>query len=161
MAHNFPYLRDKDFLKQVDLMKVKEQYVKITVLDFYEKPIKEIQGKVTSGNLNIDGSSSMRRTCNLNMFADEETAANINAPNNLLSLNKKVEVMIGFTNTIKGFPKYEEFNIIWFPLGIFVIVGCSINHAIDGVNLSFQLNEHHPVLKINELNYKCHFQTNR
>ena len=141
MAHNFPYLRDKDFLKQVDLMKVKEQYVKITVLDFYEKPIKEIQGKVTSGNLNIDGSSSMRRTCNLNMFADEETAANINAPNNLLSLNKKVEVMIGFTNTIKGFPKYEEFNIIWFPLGIFVIVGCSINHAIDGVNLSFQLKD--------------------
>lgn len=141
MKNNFPYLRDKGFLKEVDNMKVKEQFVKITVLDFLEKPIQDIQGKVLSGNINIDGSSSVRRTCNLGMIPDDESSEKINAPSNLISLNKKVEVFIGFTNTIKNYPQYQQYDIVWFPLGIYVIVGCSITHGTTGVNLSLQLKD--------------------
>ena len=90
MKNNFPYLKDKDFLKEIDNMKVKEQFVKITILDFQERPIQDIQGKVISGNVNIDGKSSVRRTCNLNLVADDESAEKINTPSNLISLNKKV-----------------------------------------------------------------------
>ena len=138
MKNNFPYLKDKDFLKEIDNMKIKEQFVKITILDFQERPIQDIQGKVISGNINIDGKSSVRRTCNLNLIADDESAEKINAPSNLISLNKKVEVKIGFKNTLM---KYKDYDIIWFPLGIYVIVGCSITHNTNGVNLNLQLKD--------------------
>lgn len=62
----YPYLQNEQFLKEIDNMKVREQYVKITVLEFFtENPIQEIQGKVNAGNLTIDGKSSVRRTCTL------------------------------------------------------------------------------------------------
>ena len=138
MKNNFPYLKDKDFLKEVDNMKVKEQFVKITVLDFQERPIQDIQGKTISGNINIDGHSSVRRTCNIGLIADDESAEKLNAPSNLISLNKKVEISIGFKNTLT---KYKEYDIIWFPLGMYVIVGCSITHNTSGVNLSLQLKD--------------------
>jgi len=42
MTYNFPYLKDSVFLKKFDEIKLKEQYVKIIVLTFDEKPIQEI-----------------------------------------------------------------------------------------------------------------------
>ena len=37
--YNFPYLEDAAFLKQFDNLKLKEQFAKIVVLNFEEKPI--------------------------------------------------------------------------------------------------------------------------
>ena len=87
MRKHFPYLKDSSFLQIIDRMKVKEQYVKITVLDFQENPIREIQGKVVSGSVNLDGKSSVRRTCNLTMVADEYTNDLTNV-DSLISMNK-------------------------------------------------------------------------
>jgi hypothetical protein len=42
MAYNFPYLKDPSFLKEIDEKKLKEQYVKLVVLTFDEKPVQEI-----------------------------------------------------------------------------------------------------------------------
>ena len=53
LTHN-PLL-DKDFLKSLDLEKNKEIYAKIISLDFYENPIESIEGKVTGGNINMNG----------------------------------------------------------------------------------------------------------
>jgi len=39
MSHNFPYLNDSSFLKKFDKIKLKEQFVKLIVLTFDEKPI--------------------------------------------------------------------------------------------------------------------------
>lgn len=134
---NYPYLKDSTFLKNFDAIKNKEQYVKITVLDFYEKPIQSIEGKVTGGNLNLDGQSSVRRTCNLNMVAldYENDLTNIN---NLLSINKKIDLEIGLLNKTEY---YTEFPILWFPVGIYVIINPSLSHALDGVNISLQLRD--------------------
>ena len=134
MRFNYPYLNDYVFLKEFDNHNHKTQKVKITILDFKENPIKEIQGRVTSGSINIDGSSAIRRTCNLSLIADdyEEKLVNIN---NLLSINKKVSIEIGFKNT---FLKYEEYDYLWFPLGIFVIFNPTCTHSKDGLNISFQ-----------------------
>lgn len=134
---NYKYLNDYNFLKEVDAMKNKEQYVKITVLDFQEKPIKEIQGRVTGGSGNVDGSSSLRRSCNLSMVADEFGQAALNI-DGLLSMNKKISVEIGFLNTLN---KYKEYDIIWFPLGIFVIINSNCSHSKDGLNISLQLKD--------------------
>jgi hypothetical protein len=42
MKKFYSYLQDKDFLRSVDLSPLKTQYVKITVLDRKENPIREI-----------------------------------------------------------------------------------------------------------------------
>ena len=62
------YLNDSDFLQEIDELPIKEQFVKITILDWNENPIQDIQGKVISGNININGNSTIRRTCNLSML---------------------------------------------------------------------------------------------
>ena len=60
MRHNYPYLTDFNFLKSVDEMHIKEQYAKITILNWNESPIQEIQGIVTGGNINLDGKSKIK-----------------------------------------------------------------------------------------------------
>ena len=60
------YLYDTAFLKELDKNRNKFLYVKIIVLDMQERPISSIEGRVQQGaSINIDGTSSMRRTCNL------------------------------------------------------------------------------------------------
>ena len=54
IQHNLPYLQDSEFLKEMDLQNLTEQYAKITILSWDEKPIQDIQGIVTGGNINID-----------------------------------------------------------------------------------------------------------
>ena len=45
MRTQYPYLTDSNFLNIVDKLKVKQHYVKITILDWNENPIQDIQGK--------------------------------------------------------------------------------------------------------------------
>lgn len=146
MTHDFPYLKDSVFLKKFDELKLKEQYVKLIVLTFDEMPIQEIQGKITGGNLTSDGSSGMRRTSNLSMVADEYEN-DLTDTKHLLSINKKVEVLIGFVNTTD---EYTEYNMLWFPQGIYVIISPNISHNSDGVNISLTLHD-----KMALLNGEC------
>ena len=134
----YKYLKDKPFLNEIDNMKTREQYVKITVLDFFqERPIREIQGRATGGNINIDGHSAIRRTCNLTVQAEEQEN-DLTDIDNLFSLNKKVKIEIGFKNFTKY---YQEYDIIWFPLGVYVIINPSISHSSSGANISLQLKD--------------------
>lgn len=135
MVYN--YLKNSTFLKEIDEMPIKEQFVKITVLDFLENPIQEIQGKITSGSISLNGSSSVRRTANLSMIADDANN-DIRSVNNLLSISKKIKLEIGFTNYTQS---YLEHDIIWFPLGVFVIITPSVVHNSTGINISLQLKD--------------------
>lgn len=146
MTHDFPYLKDSAFLKKFDELKLKEQYVKLIVLTFDEMPIQEIQGKITGGNLTSDGSSGMRRTSNLSMVADEYEN-DLTDTKHLLSINKKVEVLIGFVNTTD---EYTEYNMLWFPQGTYVIISPNISHNSDGINISLTLHD-----KMALLNGEC------
>lgn len=137
MRKNYPYLKDSSFLQTIDKLQNKEQYVRITLLDFVEKPIRTIQGQVISGNINLDGTSSIRRTCNLTMVA-QEYENDLTNVNNLISINKKVDLEIGILNTTEY---YSQFPIIWFPLGIYVIINPSISSGTSGVTISLQLKD--------------------
>lgn len=137
MNTKYPYLQDIDFLREFDELQLKEQYVKITVLDFLEKPIQDIQGQVISGSLNIDGQSTVRRTCNITFIAQPEQAQ-ISNVNNLLSINKKVKLEMGFTNTTSH---YIEEDKIWFPLGTYLIINPSISNSNGGIQISLQLKD--------------------
>ena len=107
------YLLDKDFLRQLDEYPHKEKYAKLVSLDYNENQLEEIQGKITSGSINVDGTSAVRRTCNLSLVTQE-----VNINNFYWNLNTKFKLYIGLKNDIN--PIYPE--IVWFPMGIYLIV---------------------------------------
>jgi len=89
----------------------------------------------------------MRRTGNINLIADENENS-LTDTRRLLSINKKVEVFIGFTNTTD---KYKDFSILWFPLGVYVIMAANINHSLTGsTTISLTLHD-----KMALLNGEC------
>ena len=138
MKINYKYLQDSAFLSMVDTLQIKEQYVKITILDWLENPIQEVQGLVTGGNGNLDGNSAMRRSCNLQVYIPNEELSNITNVNNLFSINKKIYLEIGFKNTTNY---YKEYPILWYPQGLYVIINPSLSHSSSGVTLSLQLKD--------------------
>ena len=146
MKHDFPYLRDTAFLKEFDKIKLKQQFVKLIVLTFDQKPIQQIQGKATGGSLSLDGSSSMRRTGNISLVADPYQS-DLTDTKHLLSINKKIDLLVGFTNTTD---EYQEFPILWFPQGIYVIVAPNITYNSSGINISLTLHD-----KMALLNGQC------
>lgn len=130
------YLKDYSFLKALNNEKVKTFYVKVIVLNKEELPIRVIEGQVTGGSINIDGGSSLRRTCNLTFLAKEKNN-DLEDIDNLLSINKKIQVLIGFKNTFNL--KYDE--IIWLPQGIFVICQPNISHSLSDITISLSCKD--------------------
>lgn len=115
----------RDFYDQLLLNKTREFHSKIELLDWQERVIGEIQGKVKEGSLNVDGSSAVRRVCTLNMHVDN-TNYNLTSLANEVSLNKKIKIFVGLTNMTKD---YQDFgSVIWFPLGVYVLTEGSITH---------------------------------
>lgn len=125
---------DPLFLKALDGIKVKKSWIRMTLLDFQENPIREIQGVAQSGSVNVSGSSAVRRTINLTLFADESTN-NLENLDNLISINKKIKIEVGIYNPlIKYKEQYGE--VIWFPQGIYVIASASLSRSTSGMTIS-------------------------
>ena len=100
----------------------------------------------------------MRRTATLSIFAEEKenNLANID---HLFSVNKKCVLEIGIVNTVPEYVyqtadeenknitfhtiNYQNLygNIVWFPMGVYVMFNPSIAHGMDGVNISMQLKD--------------------
>ena len=120
---------DKNFLLQLDRLKNKEIYARITSLTFDELPVEQIEGKITSGSINIDGTSAVRRTCSVNMVS-----TNLNYHDNYWTFKTKFKLEIGIKNTIN--PKYPD--IIWFSQGIYLITSFNGSHTVDNISLSIQ-----------------------
>lgn len=137
MKIKYPYLSDNEFLSIVDQMNIREQVVKLTLLNWDEEPIRDIQGLVTGGSLNIDGSSSMRRTANISLVVADNTAA-YDDLDNLFSINKKIYLEIGLFNTTEY---YNDYPIIWFPQGLFIIDSMSLSHDVNSSSISLSLKD--------------------
>ena len=138
MKKIYEYSNDIKFLNVIDNEHLKEQFVKITILDWLERPIQEVQGIVTGGNLNLDGNSNVRRTVNLSCYIDKEENANITNLDNLFAINKKMFLEIGYVNTTN---KYTNHDMIWFPQGTFVMIAPSLSHSTGGASLQVSLRD--------------------
>lgn len=119
-------LFDKEFLKKLDSYPDREVYAKLTSLTFDERPIVEISGRVTAGSISVDGSSAVRRTCNITMVTD---AINVNDLD--WALKTKFSVSLGLKNFVD--PSRPE--IIWFKQGIFVISSFSSSLNLSGFQI--------------------------
>jgi hypothetical protein len=66
MLYNDAY---RQFLNELDMQTNKEIYARVTALTFDELPLETIEGRITGGSINIDGTSALRRTCSLTIVA--------------------------------------------------------------------------------------------
>lgn len=117
---------DKDFLAQLDRQSNKTIYVRLISLNLDETPIEAIEGRATSGSINIDGASAIRRTCQISLVADE-----LNISDYYWSLKTKFKVQIGVENTINHSPE-----IIWFDQGIFLITSFSTSYSTNSYTIN-------------------------
>ena len=148
MIEKYPYLKNSTFLKYFDSLRIKQQFVKINVLSFQDQQIIDtLEGATLSGNITIDGSSAIRRTANISVLIKSNKYSEKDVKK-LLGINKKIELLIGFSNTTE---QYEDYPILWFPQGIFVIIALNISNSNDnGVTASLTLHD-----KMALLNGEC------
>lgn len=64
-------LLDEVFLEKLYLNRHKIIYAKIIALNNNEEAMEQIEGQVTGGSVSLDGSSNVRRSCNLTMVAKD------------------------------------------------------------------------------------------
>lgn len=128
----------RDFLSTIDNFVNQKLYVKITLLNWEEEPIKEIEGELTSGTISKDGSSSVRRTCQLaatvsrGEYTVEDTELDF-------AINKKIFIEVGVKNYSN---QYKEYPILWFPQGVFFISSFAItSNATSSINISLTLKD--------------------
>lgn len=120
-------LYDIEFLTSLSKNRSKETFARITALSWEEAPLERIEGQITAGTVNIDGSSAVRRTCSLSLVAKD-----ININNYYWGLQTKFKLEIGLKNNIKL--DYPE--IIWFPQGIFIITAFNTQVAANNYTIS-------------------------
>jgi hypothetical protein len=128
LQYNNP-LVDKDFLIELDAKREREVYAKIIALDFNESPVQQIEGRVTQGSVNVDGSSAVRRTCSLNLVGGKD----LNINDFYWGLNNKFKLEIGLRNTVNT-DLYPE--IIWFPQGVYLITAFNTSTTISNYAIS-------------------------
>ena len=106
-------LLDEDFLAALLEQKERTVYARIAALDINELPLDTIEGRVTGGSLNIDGASSVRRTCSLTMISDE-----IDINDFYWGLKTKFKLEIGIVNSLSNEYSYVDNDvypeIVWF-----------------------------------------------
>ena len=135
MYKHYPYLQDsyifqtdierekRSILKDIDSFLNQRQYIKITLLDWDEEPIKAIEGEISSGSISKNGDSPIRRTAQLTCAVDARSYS-VDDGRADFAINKKVFIEIGVKNET---PHYPDYPIYWFPEGVFFIGSFSIN----------------------------------
>lgn len=128
MMYNNP-LTNKEFLLKLFAEQHREIFVRVTALTFDETPIEYIEGKAIDGTINIDGTSAVRRTCNLTLIAND-----INIHDFYWGIKHKFKLEIGLANNIDNF--YPD--IIWFKQGLFVITQFSTSQQLNKWTIKIQ-----------------------
>lgn len=128
------FLKNNDFIAQIVQQREHDVYACITALNFKEEPIDQIQGKITTGSINIDGDSNIRRTCSLTLISD-----NININDIYWGIKTKIKLDIGLRNHLTG--EYAASNgypeIVWFPQGYYIL--SSFNTSISASNATISI----------------------
>ena len=130
------YLYDKEFLKELDYHREKDSYARITLLTIDDYPKEYIEGTITGGSINIDGTSAVRRSCSLNLAVTNYELENQDSVINdkYWSYNNKFRLEIGIKNLIN--PNYP--NMLWFDQGIYIVSSFSKSTSVNNINISIQ-----------------------
>ena len=94
-------------------LKVRNQRIKVDLLNFNFQTINSLEGKVTDGSISIDATSDIRRTCNITLVVEDST--DIIAPGGRVWLDKFIKVYVGTDNPRNGN------KTVWNNMGLFLI----------------------------------------
>jgi len=94
-------------------LKVRNQRIKVDLLNFNFQTINSLEGKVTDGSISIDATSDIRRTCNITLVV--ENSENILTPGGQVWLDKFIKVYVGTDNPRNGN------KTVWNNMGLFLI----------------------------------------
>ena len=150
MRKKYPYLEDSYFyntdiekqkrtvLEDIQNFTNQRQYIKMTLLDWEERPLKEIEGEISSGSISKNGDSPVRRTANLSCAVDARSYS-VEDGKSDFAINKKIFIEIGILNETD---KYPDYPIFWFPQGVFFIGSFAINSSSTGsTNINLTLKD--------------------
>lgn len=134
MNNNYK-LYDENFLIALSEQQNREIYARITSLDINELPQDYIEGRITTGSINIDGNSSVRRTCNLTMVSNNKELKDF-----YWGIKTKFQLEIGLRNRLYGEYKVTEGgnypDIVWFPQGIYLIATFNTSFSTNNLTVS-------------------------
>lgn len=94
-------------------LKVRNQRIKVDLLNFNFQTINSLEGKVTDGSISIDATSDIRRTCNITLVV--EKSENMITPGGQVWLDKFIKVYVGTDNPRNGN------ETVWNNMGLFLI----------------------------------------
>ena len=124
-------LLDTTFLHALDANRNRVTYARLTSLTMDGLPVERIEGVFTGGSITIDGSSAVRRICNLTM-----TTKNLNMNNIYWGLTTRVKVEVGLKNDLLDYQDYPD--IIWFPQGVFIITEFKTSNQVNNYTITLQ-----------------------
>lgn len=143
----YEWLSNPTVLNYADNLRLRIEYIKIIILDDKDRPIKAIEGRATAGSVTVNGSSAVRRAGSLTLVTEPNGASiteaeainEITQIDNLISINKRCLIEVGYENNEGEFPEY---NIFWFPLGTFAILNASLSYSVtQGITISLSLKD--------------------
>ena len=122
-------LYDANFLRKLDEHHEHTYYVRIQALTFDERPLDQLEGRITSGSINLDGKSAIRRSCSLSFIAE---ATEIN--DYYWTFKQKFKVEIGLENKVDdSYP-----SRVYFNMGTFFITSFSSTFTTNSASISIQ-----------------------
>jgi hypothetical protein len=120
-------LLDDEFLTELFENRDRILYARIIALDKNDMPLETLEGVITDGSVNVDGSSTVRRTCSLSMISD-----NIDIRDYYWGLKTKFKLEVGIENHITD--KYED--LIWIPMGVFIATSFNTQLSLNNRTIS-------------------------
>ena len=108
---------------------IRNRYAKIEVLNKDFLVVDDFIGNIIDGNVSIDATSDIRRTCSINLIVTDSSFEI--KPDGKIWLDKYVRIFVGITNM-------QNDEIVWFNQGIFLINAPSWNYNGANNTVSFQ-----------------------
>lgn len=107
-------------------------YARVSSLDWQENtpPRDQVEGRLTGGNINIDGTSAVRRTCSVTLVTWPEVELQ---PKNWVN-NTKIKLEIG----IKDNDLDDSSEPVWYNQGIYIITSFSQSISTTGNTITIQ-----------------------
>ena len=112
-------------------MNTRNAKIKVELLNFNFQTISSLEGKTTSGSIEVDANSDIRRTCNLSLVA-KDIDKNMISEGGELWLDKYIKIYQGIDNPI------DNNKTVWWNMGIFLINNPNTVYSAADHTISFE-----------------------
>ena len=113
----------------VTRQKIRNQHIRINLLNFSYQTIDSLEGLAISGSINIDAKSDLRRSCQVKLALKDNTF-DVSAGGKIF-LDRYIQIYTGIEEIRTG-------EIVWFNKGIYLINAPSYVYEAESNTLTFE-----------------------